>query len=42
MMIIALLVIKQRYQKYNGTLDDADIHSGHIIYKCRNCGEEWI
>ena len=39
---IVLLLIKPRYPECGGTLDDIYVNDGHIVYKCRNCSEEWI
>ena len=41
-LFIIITLIKPRCQDCGSKLDDIDMCDEHIIYKCRNCGEEWI
>lgn len=40
--IIAALFIKPKCPDCGGELDDVDTHDDRTVYKCRNCGKEWI
>lgn len=41
-LFIAALIIKPKCPDCGGKMDDVYVHDDNTVYKCRNCGEEWI
>ena len=47
-IVVMLLVfsiatfIKPKCPDCGGKMDDVDLYNDHAVYKCRDCGKEWI
>lgn len=39
---VAVLIIKPKCPDCGGKMDDVDVYHGHLVYKCRECGKEFI
>lgn len=39
---ILMVCIKPKCPDCNGKMDDIDLYDDHMVYKCKNCGKEWI
>lgn len=39
---VAVLFIKPKCPDCGSKMDDIDIYHGKTVFRCRNCGKEWI
>lgn len=41
-LFIVVLNMKHKCPDCDGKMDDVDEHYGSTVYRCRECGKEWI